>query len=84
MELMRGNKIHSSLQFQGWRSWDLRKVQSLVREERSLMRDIIEGGSSMISVRPAGVSLLSELRFPHDTSLSFPSYAKTLLRALWE
>lgn len=24
-ELMRGNKIHSSLQFQGWRSWDLRK-----------------------------------------------------------
>lgn len=50
MKLMRGDKIHSSLQFQGWRSWDLRKVQRLIREERSLMRDIIEGGSSNISV----------------------------------
>lgn len=91
MKLMRGDKIHSSLQFQGWRSWDLRKVQRLIREERSLMRDIIEGGSSNISVCvcvlgrtqsmrwlcPAGVNLFMELRFPHDMSLSSPSYAKT-------
>lgn len=45
---MRGNKIHSSLQFQGWRSWDLKKVQSLDEEERSLMRDIMEGASHII------------------------------------
>lgn len=47
---MRGDKIHSSLQFQGWRSCDLRKVQRLMREERSLMRDIIGDGSSTINV----------------------------------
>lgn len=50
MKLMRGDKIHSSLQFQGWRSWDLRKDQRLTRGESSLMRDIREGGSSDISV----------------------------------
>lgn len=49
-KLMRGDKIHSSLQFQGWRSWDLREAQRLTQGERSLMRDIREGGSGGISV----------------------------------
>lgn len=50
MKLMRGDKIHSSLQFQGWRSRDLRQDQRLTRGARSLMRDIRGGGSSDISV----------------------------------
>ena len=50
MKLMRGDKIHSSLQFQGWRSRDLKKVQRLMRGKRSLPRDIMEDGSSNISV----------------------------------
>lgn len=50
MKLMRGDKIHSSLQFQGWRSWDLQKVQRLMWGKRSLLRDIIEVGSSDINV----------------------------------
>lgn len=50
MKLMRGDKIHSSLQFQGWRSRDLKKVQRLMWGKRSLLRDIMEDGSSNISV----------------------------------
>ena len=50
MKLMRGDKIQSSLQFQGWRSCDLRKDQRLTRGARSLMRDIRGGGSGDISV----------------------------------
>lgn len=45
---MRGNTIHSSLQFQGWKSWDLRKSPEPGEEEGSLMRDIMEGASHII------------------------------------
>lgn len=50
MKLMRGDKIHSSLQFQGWRSRDLKKVQRLMWGKRSLLRDIMEDGSSNIRI----------------------------------
>lgn len=33
---MRGNKIHSSLQFQGWKSWDLRKSPESGRRRETL------------------------------------------------
>lgn len=100
-ELMRGNKIHSSLQFQGWRNWDLRKGPESGRRREILnerhygrrkphyTRALPAGAcgektQSMFWLCPAGVNLLSELRFPHPASLLLPPYAKTLLRRLWE
>lgn len=51
MKLMRGDKIHSSLQFQAWSSWDLRKDKRQTWGWRSLMRDIYRGQKRYWCVR---------------------------------
>lgn len=75
---MRGNKIHSSLQFQGWRNWDLRKGPESGRR-REILNERHYGRRKPHYTRALPAGVCGEKNAKHV--LTVPSRCESLKRA---